>query len=276
MPTYLLSWNPDSAFAWPNNAANSAATRRGEIVRIRWSTGGTNRIITGDRIFLGKLGKDPIGVIASGVAASDCFEDTHWEDPSKRTIYNMVDFDAILRPDNVLPRSWPADSLLGKVDWDAEYGGVRIEEDAAEQLEASWRDWLGLAGFQQLEAQLERSVFRHFGYAGWIRLRLHWLLERDPGLLKAKSDDVSKRSGRPECAVCGFVSPDARGARAAGSIECHDTRPISTLDSTGDQEKDIRDLALVCTRCHAMLHEPDWPSVEDLRLRLRPGGRPLK
>lgn len=75
LPTYLLSWNPMSVSKWPNNGANSAATRRGEIMRIRWSTGGLSYIAPGDRIFLGKLGQHPMGVIASNVAASDCFED---------------------------------------------------------------------------------------------------------------------------------------------------------------------------------------------------------
>jgi len=254
MPAYLLSWNPRSAFTWPNNRANSAATRRGAIVHMRWSTGGKDCIVPGDRIFLGKLGSDPIGVIASGVAASDCFEDSHWENPLRRTTYNMVDFDSILEPENVLPRSELGEGPLGKVDWDAGYGGVTMGEHAADALEAKWRAWLRSAGFPQIEIQQERSVFVSFGYAGWIKLRLHWQLERDPGMLKAKRDEVS---GRIECAVC-----------SAGLVECHDTRPISALDSTGDFEKSVSDLALVCAKCHGMLHQPDWPSVEALRSRI--------
>jgi 5-methylcytosine-specific restriction enzyme A len=266
MPAYLLSWSPRSVFTWPNNVANSASTRRGEIVHIRWSTGGNKSILPGDRIFLGKLGQDPVGVIASGVAVSDSFEDSHWEDPSRQTTYNMVDFDAILEPDNVLPRSGLGEGPPGNVDWDAEYGGVAIGEEAADALEAKWRDWLGSAGFPRIEIQLERSVFRHFGYSGWIKLRLHWLLERDPRLLQAIRDDSATRSRRIECSVCNF---------SGGSIECHDRRAIATLDSTGDQEKNVGDLVLVCAKCHETLHEPEWPSVEDLRSRLGMESRPL-
>jgi 5-methylcytosine-specific restriction protein A len=267
MRSYLLSWNPHSAFTWPNNKANSAATRRGEIVRIRWSTGGASGIVPGDRIFLGKLGQDPIGVIASGVAASGCFEDTHWEDPSKRTTYTMVDFDTILDPENVLPRARVREGALGQVDWDAEYGGVAIATDAADALEAMWRDWLSLAGLPQIEINLEQSVLHHFGYEGLIKLRLHWLLERDPRLLQAKLDDSSKGLGPPVCAVCSVVFPHPPEEPGAGIMECHDIRAIPTLDSTADLEKDVRDLVLVCTSCHAMLHEPDWPSVEVLGTR---------
>ena len=254
MPTYLLSWNPLSAFKWPNNGANSAATRRGQIVHIRWSTGGTTCIVPGDRIFLGKLGRHPIGVVASGVAASDCFEDTHWEDDSKRTTYNMVDFDAILDPESVLPRSGLGEGPLGEVNWDSEYGGITIGEQAAQALEAKWREWLGSAGFPLIELDLERSTFQHFGYAGWIKLRLHLLLERDPELLQSKRNEVLRRAGRLECEVCGLIFTDGSGDYAAGLIECHDRRALSTLDSVVDLDTTTRDLVLVCANCHRTLH----------------------
>jgi 5-methylcytosine-specific restriction enzyme A len=276
MPTYLLSWNPRSAFTWPNNGANSAATREGRVVHIRWSTGGTTGIVPGYRIFLGKLGRPPIGVIASGVAASQCFEDTHWEDDSKSTTYNMVDFDAILAPENVLPRSELLDGPLGRVNWDAEYGGVVMDEDAAEALEAKWRDWIGRAGFPRIEIQLERSVFQQFGFAGWTRLRLHLFLERDLKLCQAKRNEALRRSGCLECEVCGLVFTDASGDHGSGLFECHDRRALSTLDSTGDLDPGSNDLALVCANCHRMLHSQDWPSVEKLRFRLvKPDATPL-
>jgi hypothetical protein len=262
MPTYLLQWDPHSAFKWPNNAANSAATRRGEIVHIRWSTGGTTRIALGDRIFLGKLGHAPIGVIASGVAASDCFEDTHWEDDSKRAIYNMVDFDTILDPEKVLPRSRLADGALGGVNWDAKYGGAMIAEEAAEALEAKWREWAGSLGFPRIEWELEQSVFLRFGYAGWTKLRLHLSLDRDPKRLQAKREDALKRSERLECDLCRAAFTDGSAGAGAGSIECHDRRPLSALESTGDRNTSIHDLALVCANCHRMLHLQDRPQFE--------------
>lgn len=276
MPTYLFSWNPLTAFKWPNNSANSAATRRGEIVRIRWSTGGTTSIVSGDRIFLGKVGQQPIGVIASGVAASGCFNDSHWEDDSRDTTYNMVDFDTILDPASVVPRSRLSQGSLAEVSWDAEYGGVAIGEEAAAALEAKWRDWLASAGYPQLELQMERSAFENFGYAGWIALRLHLHLERDSKLLQAKRSDVLGRSGHFECEVCGLVFAHAYGDHGAGFIECHDRRAISTLDSTGDLDASVDDLAVVCANCHRMLHWRDWPSLEQLRSRLLKPGSTLR
>lgn len=272
MPTYLFSWNPLTAFKWPNNGINSAATRRGEVVHVRWSTGGMTRIVPGDRIFLGKVGQNPTGVIASGVAASDCFEDTHWEDGSKRTTYNMVDFDTILDPESVLPRSRLSEGPLGGVNWDTEYGGVTIGEEAAGALEAEWRGWLALTGFPMIESELERSVFQHFGYAGWIKVRLHLLLERNSKLLMAKrSEALRRRPGRLECEVCRSVFNDADEGRGraveVNDIEIHDRRALSTLESTGDLEATVDDVALVCANCHRKLHSRDWPPVEELRAR---------
>lgn len=260
MPTYLFSWNPLTAFKWPNNGANSATTRRGGVVHIRWSTGGTTCIVPGDRIFLGKIGQNPTGVIASGVAASDCFEDAHWENGSRRTTYNMVDFDTILDPQSVLPRSRLNQGSLSGVNWDTEYGGVTIGEEAAEALETEWRDWLAFTGFPTIESELEQSVFPHFGYAGWIKVRLHLLLERDSKLPGAKRNEaLRRRPGRLECEVCRLFNDD---------IGIHDRRALSTLESTGDLDTTVDDLALVCANCHRMLHSQDWPSVEELRSRL--------
>jgi len=266
MPTYLFSWNPLTAFKWPNNSVNSAATRRGKVVHIRWSTGGTTCIVPGDRIFLSKVSQHPTGVIASGVAASDCFEDTHWEDSSKRTTYSMVDFDTILDPESVLPRSRLSAGSLGDVNWDTEYGGVTIGDADAAALEAEWRDWLQHKGFPQIGRELEQSIFQSFGYAGWIKLRLHLLLESDPRLLAAKRSEASRRNpGGLECETCRRVFKDAGGQ---SGIEVHDRRLLSTLKSTGDLDTTLGDLALVCANCHRMLHSQDWPSVEELRSRL--------
>jgi 5-methylcytosine-specific restriction protein A len=268
MSAYFFAWNTRGTFKWPNNSANSAASRRGEIVHIRWSTGGVGDIVPGDRIFLGKLGDDPVGVIASGVAASGCFQDTHWEDASRTTTYAMVDFDAILDPANVLPFSGSDSGPLGRVNGENEYGGVSIGEDAAEALEARWREWVGRAGFPQIDAQLERSLLIQAGYSSLIQLRLHWQLERDPKLLRAKRD-AAKKSGHFACAVCERDFSEAAGKRGPGSSECHDTRAIWLLESTGDFAKNPDYIVLVCRSCHASLHQPDWPSIGALREELR-------
>lgn len=277
MPTYLFSWNPLSAFPWPNHGAHSAATRWGAVVHTRWSTGGITCIVPGDRIFLAKTGEHPTGIIAAGVAASDCFEDTHWEGNSRRTTYVMVDFDTILDPESVLPRSKLVEGALRDVNRDTEQGGIAMSEDAARSLEAEWRNWVERAGFPRIERELEQSVFQQFGYAGWIKLRLHLFLERDSRLIQAKRREALRRHpDRLECEACGSIFKDAEPEvhdlevhdLEVHGLEVHDRRPLSTLQSTGDLTVTVDHLALVCANCHRMLHLHAWSSVEELRSRL--------
>ncbi|WCL50823.1 hypothetical protein [Leptospira sp. GIMC2001] len=97
MNAYLLNWNPEH-FDW------EAADLAGDIqtvsetgsLKMRWSCGKLKRIVKGDRIFLIRLGVEPKGIVASGYAWSQPYEDTTWNDPQKKALYIEINFDRIL------------------------------------------------------------------------------------------------------------------------------------------------------------------------------------
>ena len=265
MPTYLLNWNPNR-FKWEKLAADSAATYRGEIVHDSWSTGGAKAIQPGDRIFLGRQGVEPKGVIASGVAASPYFEAEHWEDPRKMTTYNKVDFDTILDPQSLLPRSKLVQGVLQTVKWSSQRGGILINDDAAVQLEKKWDDHLRAIRFPVADEEQQATAI--FGNEGRIKVRVHRERERNPALVHAKKADALRRFDKLECEVCKFVFKDRYGNHGTGFIECHHREPLSAIKQNRGRRVTMADLALVCANCHRMLHWQDWPSVEELRTRL--------
>src|SRR5438105_2747495 len=62
-----------------------------------------------------------------------------------------------------------------------------------------------------------------------------------------------------------FRNPD--GSVGEGFIECHHTRPLS---DSGPTRTALKELALVCSNCHRMLHRArPWVSIVELRQRLR-------
>ena len=265
MPTYLLNWNPNRAFTWPTNADDSSRTLRAEIVNLRWSTGGTRRINPGDRIFLGKQGVEPKGVIASGIATSSVFEGPHWGDPTRQTTYNWVDFDTILDPESVLPRTKLSDGALGYVNWGGQAGGITINDEAAIMLEGKWQDWTDQMGFGNrgdLEAQ---SVFELFGVEGKVRLKTHKSRERDFTIVQAKKETVLSALQRLACEVCEFDFKRKYGQHGWRYIECHHKSPLRDVDGEEGLRTRLDDLALVCANCHRMLHRGNWPSVDELR-----------
>lgn len=166
MPTYLNNWNPDRAFKWETNASDSQTTRNGIPVQRRWSASGTKIIKPGDRIFLGRQGTESRdgtrvrGVIASGVAVSPSFVDKHWEDPTKSTTYNIIEFDTILTLQNVLPRQRVQDGPLAAIRWDAERGGVRLDGEAASELEQRWAAYLEEIRFGLFEKRIAANPYQ--------------------------------------------------------------------------------------------------------------------
>lgn len=101
---------------------------------------------------------------------------------------------------------------------------------------------------------------------GRLLTRKHLVRERDRSLVKKKREQVWAKTGKLSCEVCDFDFSKAYGKHGDGFIECHHTKPLSTLPE--DIKTHINDLALVCANCHRMLHRNDWPNIQRLRTLL--------
>ena len=103
---------------------------------------------------------------------------------------------------------------------------------------------------------------------GRLLYRLHRRLERDRRIVARKKRSAA-RIGPLICEVCGFDFEARYGQRGAGYIECHHTTPLS---ASGPVVTSTRDLALVCSNCHRMLHRgPSWISPRALRKVIQTG-----
>ena len=92
---------------------------------------------------------------------------------------------------------------------------------------------------------------------GRILFRRHRVRERDPRLAKRKKQAVRAQTGLLACEVCRFDFEAIYGPHGAGYIECHHLIPLAQV--TGTQTTRLRDLAVVCSNCHRMLHRGDPP-----------------
>lgn len=99
---------------------------------------------------------------------------------------------------------------------------------------------------------------------GRLLTRTHLNRERSRKLVKAKREQVWKQTGKLQCEVCQFDFVKTYGEHGTGFIECHHTKPLSTLPASSKTH--IDDLSLVCANCHRMLHRGKaWPDIEGLR-----------
>jgi 5-methylcytosine-specific restriction protein A len=247
--------------------ADSIATlkRRG-FIDDRWSCGITKRIEIGDRLFLLRQGREPRGIMASGVSRSRPFLDDHWDEGRDvKALYVKARFDVLLDPekDGVLPLSRLRDGPLGAVNWRTQSSGISISPAAAAELEKRWRAFLEERGQSPAELPDEVSTPSLY-FEGVSRTVAVNAYERDPRARKACIDHYGAT-----CAVCGFDFAVGYGQLGQGFIHVHHVVPLSKIGKSYVVDP-VKDLRPVCPNCHAMLHRrAEVLSIEELKVILR-------
>ena len=99
---------------------------------------------------------------------------------------------------------------------------------------------------------------------GSILEKQHKIKERNQNLVRAKKAKVLQEKGHLHCEACGFDFNDVYGELGSGYIECHHIVPLADIEIA--QKTKLKDLALVCSNCHRMLHRKrPWLTIEQLR-----------
>lgn len=102
---------------------------------------------------------------------------------------------------------------------------------------------------------------------GKVIYKLHKHIERNSKINKKKKTSYQKKNGKLDCEVCGFDFHEKYGLLGKGFIECHHRKPLHELKQ--ESKTSLKDLALVCSNCHRMLHRDlDSLSVEELKQKI--------
>ncbi len=98
--------------------------------------------------------------------------------------------------------------------------------------------------------------------------KLHRSRERNRKVVDRVKEKRIKVDPLLNCEVCGFSFIKVYGDLGQGFIEAHHTKPIS--QSSGEIQTLEKDIALVCSNCHRMLHRSrKWWSITELRDSLK-------
>lgn len=252
MATYLLTWNPDR-WTWTDLPNQVAALERGETVADKWSTGNRTHVSPGDRLFLLRQGRDPRGIMASGMATSDVFQREHWdrERAAAGKPANIVElrFDVLIDPDQnpegVLLLDDLQSGVLAEVNWRPQASGTEIPPQAARRLEQLWWQHHGRLIGEYRPGEIAEATRFAEGAVRTVYVDTH---ERSLGARTACIDRWGTK-----CAVCGFDFEVTYGERGAGFIEVHHLKPIAEVGEQYEVDA-ILGLRPVCSNCHAMLH----------------------
>lgn len=100
---------------------------------------------------------------------------------------------------------------------------------------------------------------------GGLRAVVSYRRERDPKLRQAKLDAVIAEGRKIACEVCEFDFGQTYGDRGEGYIEVHHSTPLHV---SGMVQTEFRDLVLLCSNCHRMIHRTGWITVPNLKAML--------
>lgn len=103
---------------------------------------------------------------------------------------------------------------------------------------------------------------------GALLEKQHKYKERNSKLVTQKKQQRLKETGYLSCDVCGFIFKDKYGDLGEGYIECHHIVPLSEIHVA--KKTNLKDLVLVCSNCHRMLHRKrPWLTVEQLKMLIK-------
>lgn len=103
---------------------------------------------------------------------------------------------------------------------------------------------------------------------GKLKLKEHLYRDRNYKVISEAKKEFEKKHGKLFCEVCGFDFNKVYGEIGEGYIEGHHTIPVSDLKD-GDKTY-VKDIALVCSNCHKMIHRKrPWLSINDLKSILK-------
>lgn len=262
MKTYLLTWNPQK-WIWGNLQDDIAQIDDLGYCEINWSCGVTKRIQPGDRIFLMKLGTVPRGIVASGWAVSNVFEDVYWGDENRKALYINVYFDVILdeNKDQILKILSIENIIYEKMNWTPQASGIRIPDDVAIQLEKDWANYN-----EELSTKRNHEVDNQEYWEQFIFLEgkeQKAVINRFERNTAARA--ICIREYGVTCSVCGFNFEEKYGEIGKGFIHVHHIIPLSIIRESY-QLNPIEDLRPVCPNCHAMLHRVSpTMKIDDLK-----------
>jgi hypothetical protein len=94
--------------------------------------------------------------------------------------------------------------------------------------------------------------------------RKHRLRERNQAVIKSAKEAFKQKNKKLCCQICGFDFQANYGDIGTDFIEGHHTLPISKLK--GEVKTKVKDVALVCSNCHRMLHRRrPWLKMNELQ-----------
>jgi 5-methylcytosine-specific restriction protein A len=244
MTHYLFTWN----FRRPDveNKARELAEKcaiKGKV-RTNFSVGNTRKIKRNDIAFMLRQGREPRGIIATGVVWSkEPNIAAHWQEKRKKASYVDIDW-----------TNFAVEPLIGtaelqrrfrKVYWHPRASGISLPDQIGKSLALEFKKQL-TRGWKVTPTASETVS------EGAVRRVERNAYERSP---KARQQCVAYYG--PRCFVCQMTFDEKYGPKARGLIHLHHLAQI--YGKRRHKTNPIRDLRPLCPNCHLVIHRKEPP-----------------
>ena len=110
---------------------------------LNWSIHEWEKAEKGDRVFMLRVGRGKVGIVASGWLSSDPYEGDDWRGSDKMRHYADILFDTMIYPmrNNILDTK-TLQKEIPTVEWTGGHSGVLITDEEANKLEHLWNSFL--------------------------------------------------------------------------------------------------------------------------------------
>lgn len=261
MPSYLLTWNP-LKWSWTELANKLSDFEATGFTKERWSCGNTKRIKAGDRIYLIRLGKEPKGIVASGIVCGS-LKEKHWDNKRSTALYVDIQIDKLINsPQDVLIRREELKQKFSSMRWDTQVSGISIPDDISAWLEqelsiVSSKERIKLS-LQILEDDFSERLEKSKELSSKQRQerlvkapRLPQKVEALTTVFLRNADVIAEVLARSKgcCESCGNPAPFMRASDSSPYLEVHHKVRLA------DDGEDIVENALaMCPNCHRKAH----------------------
>ena len=144
MKTIILKWNPAISCVSMEDMKWAVQELWNSLEsEFNWSIYDWEKAEKGDRVFMLRVGRGKVGIIASGWLSSDAYEGEDWQGTDEKRHYADILFDVMIHPqrNNILDTK-VLQKEIPTVDWKGGHSGVIISEEEAARLESVWNNFL--------------------------------------------------------------------------------------------------------------------------------------
>ena len=144
MKTIILKWNPAISCVSMEDMKWAVQELWNSLESdFNWSIYDWEKAEKGDRVFMLRVGRGKVGIIASGWLSSDAYEGEDWRGTDEKRHYADILFDVMIHPqrNNILDTK-VLQKEIPTVDWKGGHSGVVISEEEAARLESVWNNFL--------------------------------------------------------------------------------------------------------------------------------------